>query len=231
MSIVDNIMRQKVHFKRPRLLVEEISNSLREAIASGKLKQGEKLSEPRLQRIFETSRSPIREALGVLEREGLVIRIPRKGAYVSDISLEELNDTTVVVASLEGLAARLAVPLLTEWHFSQLDELIKEMEEEVTGYSINGYTITHCRFHEVFVSACGNKILIDLIGNLRKRYVRPRVTSYYFMHDIEHAVSSHVKIIDALRGGDPQEAENAVKDHILTALIDERAQRGEKQEK
>ena len=210
-------------FVSPRLIAEEIKDYLRKAIVNGKLKEGEKLSEPRLQEMFRTSRSPIREAFSTLEQEGLVIRIPRRGAFVNKITLEDLNDTTIVVATLEGLAARLALPSLTSSDLKKMERLIKAMEKEVDRYAIDEYTDTHSEFHEAFVSKCGNKILATLIGSLRKRYVRPKVTSYYFKHNINAAVSSHLKIVEVLRQGDPHLVEETVKNHVMMGLvIDER---------
>jgi DNA-binding GntR family transcriptional regulator len=208
--------------KVPPLLVEDVTSSLRNAIVSGKLMQGEKLSEPSIQKRFGISRSPIREALKILEQEGLVVILPRRGAYVNETTLDELNDTTIVVATLEGLAARLAFPQLTDKNFKKMDRLVKKMEKEVKEYSINDYTKTHNDFHETFVSPCDNKVLIDLIGKLRRRYVRPWVTSYYFVNNIEDAVSGHLKIIDTLKKGNPKEVENVVKNHIINALINDR---------
>lgn len=208
--------------KIPPLLVEDLTSFLRNAIVSGKLAQGEKLSETSIQRRFGISRSPIREALRVLDQEGLVVILPRRGAYVNKITLNELNDTTIVVATLEGLAARLALPRLTEKKFKKMVRLVKKMEEEVKEFAINDYTKTHNDFHETFVLPCKNRVLIDSIGKLRRRYVRPRVTSYYFVNNIEDAVKGHLRIIDTLKKGDPQEVENVVKDHIMNALINDR---------
>jgi len=209
----------KKNFTSPRLITEEITNYLRESVVNGTFKEGEKLSEPRLQEMFRTSRSPIREAFSTLEQEGLVTRIPRRGAFVNKITLEELNDTTIVVAALEGLAARLSLPALTNSDFKKMGRFIKEMEQEVERVAIDEYTDTHNKFHEAFVSKCGNGVLAGLIGNLRKRYVRPKVTSYYFKHNIGAAVSSHLQIIEVLKQGNPQMAEDVVKNHIMTGLM------------
>ena len=208
--------------KIPPLLVEDLTSFLRNAIVSGKLMQGEKLSETSFQKKFGISRSPIREALRVLEQEGLVVILPRRGAYVNKITLDELNETTVVVATLEGLAARIALPQLTEKNFIKMVRLVKKMEEQVKEFAINDYTTTHNDFHETFILPCNNRVLIDSIGKLRRRYVRPRVTSYYFVNNIEDAVKGHLRIIDALKKGDPQEVEKVVKNHIMNALINDR---------
>ncbi len=208
--------------KIPPLLVENVTSFLRNAIVSGKLAQGEKLTETSIQKRFGISRSPIREALRALEQEGLVVILPRKGAYVSDITLDELNNTNVVVATLEGLAASLALPQFTDKSFKKMDRLVKKMEKEVREFSIIDYTKTHNSFHETFILPCNNKVLIDLIGKLRRRYVRARVTSYYFVNNIEDAVKGHLKIIDTFKENDPQKVENVVKNHIMDALIKDR---------
>lgn len=208
--------------KTPPLLVEDVTNFLRNAIVTGKLMPGKKLSEISIQKKFGISRSPIREALRILEQEGLVVIFPRRGAYVNETTLDVLNDTTVVVATLESLAARLALPGLKDKNFEKMVRLVKKMEKEVNEFSINDYTKTHNDFHETFVLACNNRVLIDLIGKLRRQYVRPRVTSYYFAHNIEDAVKSHIKIIDTFKENDPQKIENVVKNHIMNALIRDR---------
>jgi len=212
----------KKDFTSPRLIAEEITNYLRESVVGGVFKEGEKLSEPRLQKMFQTSRSPIREAFSTLEQEGLIVRTPRRGAFVNRITLEELNETTVVVAALEGLAARLATSNLTNSDFKKMERLIKDMEREVNGCAIDEYTNTHSKFHEVFISKCGNGVLAELVGKLRKRYVRPRVTSYYFKHNINVAVSSHTRIIEALKRGNPRAAEDVIKNHVMTGLVTDR---------
>lgn len=205
--------------KTPPTLVQDVTSYLRNAIVSGNLKQGEKLTEISLQKKWGISRSPIREAFRVLEQEGLVLLLPRKGAYVADITLEELSETTIVVATLEGLAAKLSLPHLTSRDFEKMETLVKKMQLEAKEFLINDYTRSHSQFHETLISACGNKILIDIIGKLRRRYVRPQITSYYFVQNIQDAVHGHLKILSKVKNGDPQEVENIVKDHILSALV------------
>lgn len=199
-------------------MVEDVTNYLRNEIGSGILTQGEKLSEISLQKKFGTSRSPIREALRILEREGLVVIHPRKGAYVSNITFEDLNDITIVRADLEALAAKLAIPNLAQEDIENMEILLDKMEEETKKLSVNEYTTTHNMFHELFIFACGNRILIDILSKLRRQFFRPEVTSYYFLNNIENAFSSHLKIIEALKSRDPLEVENAVKSDIITAF-------------
>lgn len=218
-------------FEAPPLLVEDVTSYLREHIVDGTLRQGEKLSEISLQKRFGTSRSPIREALRILEREGLVAIFPRRGAFVSNITLEDLADTTTVKANLEALAARLALPHFTEKHLKKMEMLVRKMMGQLIKYSITEYTTTHHEFHDTFISLCKNKVLIDILGKLRRQYFRPEVTSIYFLNNFENAVSGHIKIVKAFESRDAQEVENVVKDHIITAFSDNKDLWGNKNNK
>ena len=90
------------------LLGHQIFDFLREQIITGQLQEGSRLNELNLQKMFKTSRSPIREAIRRLEVEGLLEVIPRKGAFVRTISVEDLREATEVRACLEAFALRLA---------------------------------------------------------------------------------------------------------------------------
>jgi DNA-binding GntR family transcriptional regulator len=211
-----------MNLKTPPLVVQDVTRYLRNEIVSGKLKGGKKLTEISLQKRWGISRSPIREALRILEQEGLVVLVPRKGAYVSEITVDELKDTTIVVAALEGLASRLALPNLKNQDFKKMRELLRKMEKEVSDFLVDGYTRTHNDFHETFVSRSKNAVLIDTLAKLRNRYVRPVVTSYYFLHNIKDAINGHLKILDALKKGDPEEVENVVRSHVLYGLAEKK---------
>ncbi|MEA2038204.1 MAG: GntR family transcriptional regulator [Thermodesulfobacteriota bacterium] len=218
-------------FITPPLLVEDVASYLRDSIVNGTLKQGEKLSETSLQKRFGTSRSPIREALRILEREGLVAIFPRRGACVSNITREDLVDTTIVRANLEALAAKLALPHITHNDLKKMERLLKNMEEELKEYSITKFTTTHHEFHETFILLCKNRVLIDILGKLRRQYFRPEVTSIYFLNNFENAASGHLKIVKAFESRDAQEVENVVKDHIITAFSDNKDLRGNENNK
>ena len=218
-------------FKTPSLLVEDITSYLRKHIVDGTLRQGEKLSETSLQKRFGTSRSPIREALRILEREGLVAIFPRRGAFVSNITREDLVDTTIVRANLEALAAKLALTHITNNDLKKMERLLKNMEEELNEYSITKFTTTHHEFHETFILRCKNRVLIDILGKLRRQYLRHEVTSIYFLNNFENAASGHLKIVKAFKNRDAQEVENVVKDHIITAFSDNKYLLGNKNNK
>src|SRR5574341_322553 len=112
---------------RYRNLVEQIATALRQAIADGKLRPGTRLLEVQVARQMGTSRAPLREALIQLEREGLVVRQPNRGAFVADLTEELVREVASLRGVLEGFAAGLAVKRLTEEDFRQLERILTEM--------------------------------------------------------------------------------------------------------
>ena len=101
---MDNLTKLNLDEYKP--LRDVVFESLREAILEGKLSPGQRLMEVQLAEQLGVSRTPVREAIRKLELEGLVVMLPRKGAYVADISLKDLVDVLEIRASLEGLISR-----------------------------------------------------------------------------------------------------------------------------
>jgi len=112
-------------------LRELVSDALREAIMNGTLHAGERLMEIQLAEEMGVSRTPVREAIRKLELEGFVVMIPRKGAYVSDISLKDINDVFEIRTALDALAAGLAAERITDDELELLERLLVEIAESV----------------------------------------------------------------------------------------------------
>ena len=106
-------------------LRDVVFNTLRQAILRGELKPGERLMEIALSQRLGVSRTPVREAIRMLEQEGLVIMIPRKGAQVAEISEKDLKDVLEVRLGLEELAVRIACQRITEEELEELERAVK----------------------------------------------------------------------------------------------------------
>ena len=103
---MDNLT--KINLDNYKPLRDVVFENLREAILEGKLEPGQRLMEVQLAEQLGVSRTPVREAIRKLELEGLVVMLPRKGAYVADVSLKDIIDVLEIRSTLEGLAAYLA---------------------------------------------------------------------------------------------------------------------------
>jgi len=147
-------------------LPDKIANFVREAIIVGKLKPGEKISEAKLADELHISRTPIREAIRMLESEGFVSIIPRRGTIVSEFSLEDLYEYFQIKACLEAFAAASVVDSLSERDLAKLKRLNEEEMSAVKTGDFSHYLRIHDDFHQTFLARTGNRKLALVIQQL-----------------------------------------------------------------
>lgn len=207
-------------------LREEAYLRLREAIIKGSLAPGQQLGEPQLASEFQTSRSPIREALGRLEQEGFVTRKPNGRLYVAPLDEDELRHLYEIRANLEGLAAELAIPCLTAKDLERLELQLHCMQKHAAKKDIDLSLEYGEAFHGLILEASGNPPLIEIVVGLRLRIRRfRRVIGSTRSSDVR--IAEHQAILDALRNFDGPAARKAMENHIRgSAAI---AMRGDEQ--
>jgi DNA-binding GntR family transcriptional regulator len=205
-------------FEPALLLHDQIFQHLREQIIKGQLEEGKRLNEVNLQKMFRTSRTPIREAFRRLEAEGFVEFSPRKGAFVRSISAENLREATEVRASIEGLAIRLAMRHITPEHLQTLSQLLDDMDEASKVHNIERYTALHYRFHKYIVEMGQNQILMRLYINITEPFVTHRLTYKYFAKLPHYKNVGHRKIYELLASGKVSKANRLIERHIMAIL-------------
>src|SRR5690606_19153041 len=136
----------QLHSYKP--LRELVFEAIREAIIEGTLEPGERLMEAQLAEDLGVSRTPVREAIRQLELAGLVVMIPRRGAYVADISLKDVADVFEIRGALEALAASLAADRATDEEIQQLQSLLVEIERSVEARDVDLLVELDTRFHD-----------------------------------------------------------------------------------
>jgi DNA-binding GntR family transcriptional regulator len=145
----------------------KITQDLTKSILAGKIKPGQRLLESELQQVFETSRTPIREALRELGKLGLVDIRPRRGTFVRKITKQHISQIIPVRAILEGLAARQAYQNINSTELKGIRRALNLMKK----YAKNGinkqYRQQHVLLHEIIVSGSQNQVLIDMLKPLR----------------------------------------------------------------
>jgi DNA-binding GntR family transcriptional regulator len=201
----------------PRSLVEDIANSLSDAIIEGKIEPGQQIIETDLQKTLGVSRAPIREALLKLEGQGLVVMIPRKGAFVRTITPRFIQESFTVRGWLEGLAARLTVGNLGPGDYAPLDKILADMENYAEKKDFKAYFYRHADFHHFFIDNSRNTMLIQRIGIMRREALWLSYSITYFERFHAASQETHQQLIDLFREGDPDQAEAAVRTHILNA--------------
>lgn len=201
-----------VHNHRP--LREIVYDQLKMQILTGHITPGTRMMEVDLADNMGVSRTPVREAIRKLEKEGLVVIEPRRGAYVSDISVKDMVDTLVVREDMEGLAAFLAAQSIS-------GEEIAELEEITSGYSdaiANGVMEDIIRYDEAFhrriVELSGNRTLMQLFETVQELALRFRYLYYDDFSRYENMPVEHRNIIDAIKSGDSAKARQVSDNHV-----------------
>lgn len=192
-------------------LREIILENIRDAIVSGGLKAGSRVSEPELAERYGISRTPIREAFRQLESEGYLTVIPRRGAVVSELSPKDVEEFYAIKSIMEGYAARRACENLSSKNLDRLQSINDKLAELALNGDIKHFFKVHNDFHELFIKAADNEKLHELIAGLVTRFQRLRFTSLSLPGRMEISVQEHEKIIAAFRNKDADLAESLVR--------------------
>lgn len=195
-------------------LRDVVFNTLRQAILRGELKPGERLMEIALANRLGVSRTPVREAIRMLELEGLVIMIPRRGAQVAQITEQDLNDVLEVRLGLEELAVRFACERITDEEIKALGMAVKEFEKKMSNNDLSAQAEADVKFHEIIYGATHNQRLVQIINNIREQMYRYRIE---YLKDVESRktlVKEHYEICDALKRRDAESAVEKMCIHI-----------------
>ena len=201
-------------------LVDQVAKALKDDILNGKLLPGDQLLEDVLKTEFSISRSPLREAFRVLEKEGLVEILPWRGAFVRRIRKTDIEENFPIRANLEGLAARLAHRHLTHSDIDEMKRNLEEMKISIEQGDFVEYSKFHLAFHDIFVNACRNQKLISLIQNLRMCTLWHTNVYRAYADDFENPLRVHEQIIALFQDTHtPSDLiEQTVRDHIIAAL-------------
>lgn len=202
------------------VLSSQVSKILTEAILEGLIESGQKLIETEIQEMFGISRSPLREAIRDLEKKGLVTIVPRKGAFVRQVSVKDIEDIFPVRANLEALAAKLAHANIGQEDLDKMADTLEKMTEAVKADDTKAYWQHHSTFHEIFINASQNHVLIETLGRLRLHTLWYRYSYQYYEEDLHKQFLVHKRIykLFADRKADVKKLEKLVHEHIEVAF-------------
>lgn len=179
-------------------LREIVFESLREAIVKQVIRPGERLMEIQLAEELGVSRTPIREAIRKLEQEGFVIIIPRKGAYVAEISFKDIHELFEIRAALEGLASSLAAERATEEELEEMEKLLFNQTEHINSGNISESVKVDVTLHDLIYKASRNERLLNTLYNLRKQVHRFRIVSISTPGRKAKTIEEHKWIVEAI---------------------------------
>ncbi|MGI6551930.1 MAG: GntR family transcriptional regulator [Bacillota bacterium] len=205
---------QLVNYKPLREIVFE---ALREAIIHGTLPPGERLMEVQLAEELGVSRTPVREAIRKLELEGFVVMVPRKGAYVADISIKDITEVFEIRAALESLAAGLACERITDEELEELQKLVVRVFKTAKDNDIKTLIEVDAEFHDKIYRASRNSRLIQIVSNLLEQIQRFRTATLASPGRIKDTLQEHKQIVDAIAERNVALAQQRAQEHIENA--------------
>ncbi|MDY2627185.1 MAG: GntR family transcriptional regulator [Lachnospiraceae bacterium] len=195
-------------------LRDAVFETLREAILKGVLSPGQHLMEMQLAYQLGVSRTPVREAIRMLELEGLVNMIPRKGARVAAISEKSLCDVLEVRRALEELSVRLACTRMERDDLEKLDSINQQFIRACQGDDVVQIARIDESFHAVIYEAADNAKLLQLLNQMQNQMYRYRIEYIKLKERRQILVEEHKKIIHSLARRDADAAAEAINTHI-----------------
>ena len=183
-------------------------------IVRGNLKPGERLLEERLSKVMNISRAPIREAFNRLEKEGFVTIIPRKGARVSKITAQVIEDIFEIRESLESLAVKKSIGKISIEKLEKFEGGLKKfINKPANAENCIQYLALDKKFHNFLIQNCGNKKLIELLANLQEKIHWLRNISFR-RTTFAGSAKEHLAIIEALKKNDEKVVIKALLQHL-----------------
>jgi DNA-binding GntR family transcriptional regulator len=212
----------------PRLAIEPIDTSfsfknkayvaLKNVIVSMDVyrdRQDIRLDERQLAQDFGVSRTPVREAMAQLEREGFVRSVPRRGIYVVRKTKIEVIEMITAWAALESMAARLITEQASDEQIAALRQMFATFEDGALRAHLDEYSEANIEFHQSIIRMSGNSVLISLAENLFTHMRMIRRKTIIENDRIERSIRDHMNIIEALEARDTARAEELVRNHAL----------------
>ena len=208
------MMFDKLEIRNYKPLGEVVFEYLRNAILNGELKPGERLMEVTIAEQLGVSRTPVREAIRKLEKESFVIMIPRKGAYVADLTKKDILEVLEIRKELEGFAASLAAERMTYEEKETLGKIMEQFNEALI--ASDKKTMIECdnAFHSAIFHATKNGRLITMIYDLHDQFQRFRLIYFSEFHNYKEIQQSHGRIFDAILSNDAEAAKQEAESHV-----------------
>lgn len=197
-----------------RPLREIVYEELKREILVGEIPPGTRMMEIDLADEMGVSRTPVREAIRKLEKEGLVTIEPRKGAYASDVSIKDMVDVLEVREDLEAMAAAMAAQKVNEEEKKALVEATAEYQNAVESEQTEDIIRCDEKFHQLIVNCSGNKTLIQLFSQVQELALRFRYLYYDDFSRYERMPMEHREIEEAILSGNYEQARIAAGKHV-----------------
>jgi len=200
------------------LLSQKVYRILKSKIIKGSLKQGSKLSECKIAKLMGISRTPVREAIRELSVNGFAKMNTNHGAVVTSLSHNDLIEAYQIRGVLEGFSARLASKKIRREEIRELESITKQMTIYAYKNDVLGFSEMDAEFHDLIVSICGNKRLVQIHNNLNEHVHKFRIKSLSVTGRLKSSLNEHLKIAEAIKKKDSEQADKLSQIHMNDVL-------------
>ncbi|WP_405098938.1 GntR family transcriptional regulator [Oceanobacillus sp. FSL H7-0719] len=205
------------HTKSARITAKDSAyNQIQQWIIEGTLLPGEKLHDTELAEAIGVSRTPIREALQILEMEGFVKMYPGKATQVTEIEREAIHDLLPPLAALQGLAIKLAIENIENTTITKLETINERFETAIQSENFFSALKIDEEFHQVIIDAANNRYITEIVRSLQAHIRR------HFFHNAivltEESINDHKQIIDYLKVRNAEKAAQIIEENWLRTL-------------
>jgi len=189
-------------------------------IIKGEYQPGQQLKEEEIAARLDISRPPVREAFKMLEAEGLVIRKPRRGVFVTEMTEKDVWEAYTLKAALYEMALELALNSIDEFQIRQLEAVVQRMENCVQARPVDllGYQEHHRDFHNRIMVISGHNRLKKIAASIHNQVSRFSYQSLQNKSHLDSSVRYHGQILEAIKDRDGARACKLMKEHVLKAI-------------
>jgi len=204
----------KLVIEQPVSIREQVLKRLGQMILSGRIGPSERIFEGKLAKQLGVSRTPIREALHILEMQGFLEALPRIGYQVKETRWDELTQICEIRTITETLVVRWAIEKITPEELSALEANVNEAEAELNHGITEHFASSDAVFHEILFRASGSKMLEEICRLLRRHMYLYRVRALHKPDSIRLTLEGHRAILERIKERDIPGAEKAVREHL-----------------
>lgn len=187
---------------------------IKDAILVGALRPLERISETGVATRLRLSRTPVREAFGLLAAEGLIVVVPQRGSFVSQLRIDDILEIYQIRTPLECMAARIAAETMDEAMLAELDRLVEAEAARQGSRTARESLDGNFEFHRIIIGCVRNRRLTALVGQLQSQVHRARMLWPSTLRRLDETWKEHAELVSALRARDPDRAEQLMRAHL-----------------
>lgn len=212
-------MPDNMHQSKVSSLPQDLFNRLRDDILQGKIAAGEKLTEQKICKEYQVSRTPVREAFQKLELDGLIDIIPNRGAFVVGLTRQDIGDMYELRKAYETIAVKWAIERITDEELAQLEEAYDLMEFYTMKGDATKMLQMNTSFHQMIYNATRNRMLQHVLTSYQVYTKNTKINESYIMDYLEEVLAEHKAIYEAFKNHDKEAAVIATSTHIENGKI------------